>query len=59
MEVFINAQTDRQAAYEQRRRKEGQTRVAVWVPSERAEELKEIARAWCAEKAAKEGQAND
>lgn len=44
MEVFINAQTDRQAAYEKRRRDQGLTRVAVWVPLEDVQAVKDWAR---------------
>jgi len=55
LEVFINAQTDRQAAYEKRRREAGYTKACAWVPAERAEEFKELARKWCAEKEEAEG----
>lgn len=54
MEVFINAQTDRQAAYEKRRRDAGFTKACAWVPTERVTEFKEMARTWCAEKDAGE-----
>jgi len=53
LEAFINAQTDRQASYERRRRQQGFTKACAWVPVERADEWKEIARQWCAEKEAK------
>lgn len=54
LEVFINQQTDRQAAYEKRRRDAGYTKACAWVPSERAAEFKEMARQWCSEKEAQE-----
>ena len=50
LEVAIAQQTDRQAQYEQRKRKAGYTKACVWVPSERVDELKALARAWTAEK---------
>lgn len=53
LEAFINGQTDRQAAYEKRRREAGFTKACAWVPTERADEFKELARHWCAEKEAK------
>jgi phage terminase small subunit len=53
MEVFINAQTDRQAAYEKRRREQGLTKCCVWLPTECVEEWKEKARHLVAEKQAK------
>jgi hypothetical protein len=52
LEAFINAQTDRQAAYEKRRREAGYTKTCVWVPTEKVEDLKEMARAMCADKEA-------
>lgn len=57
LEVFINAQTDRQAAYEKRRREAGFTKACAWVPAERADEFKELARKWCAEKEASDAAA--
>jgi len=53
LEAFINGQTDRQAAYEKRRREAGFTKACAWVPTERADEFKELARQWCAEKEGK------
>lgn len=44
LEVFINAQTDRQAAYEKRRREAGFTKTCVWLPAEDVAEFKEMAR---------------
>lgn len=55
LEVFINGQTDRQAAYEKRRREAGYTKACAWVPADRAEEFKALARAWCDEKEAADG----
>lgn len=50
LEVAIAQQTDRQAQYEKRKRQAGFTKTCVWVPDDRVEELKAIARAWTAEK---------
>jgi hypothetical protein len=46
IEIAIDAThgIDRQTKYVAKRKKIGLTRVAVWVPTERAEELKSAAR---------------
>lgn len=56
LEVFINAQTDRQAAYEKRRRDAGFTKTCVWVPLEDVAEFKEMARQRVAAKEALQGE---
>ena len=53
LEAFINGQTDRQAAYEKRRRDAGFTKTCVWLPTECVAEWKEKARQLVAEKEAK------
>lgn len=55
IERVIAQETDRQARYEARRRKEGLTKTCVWVPAGRAEELKALARQWVAEALASDG----
>lgn len=47
LEVFINGQTDRQAAYEKRRREQGLTKACAWVPADLASEWKEVGRLLC------------
>lgn len=54
LEVFINAQTDRQAAYEKRRREAGFTKTCVWLPVEDVEAFKEMARVKVAAKEAED-----
>lgn len=45
LEVAIARQTEKQARYEGKLRDAGLTKVCVWVPTDFAAELKEIARA--------------
>ena len=52
MEALIALQTDRQAQYEKRRRDAGFTKSCVWVPTECVQQLKDMARDWCAKKEA-------
>jgi hypothetical protein len=54
LEVFINGQTDRQAAYEKRRRDAGFTKTCVWLPNDCVAEWKEKARALVAEREAQQ-----
>ena len=41
-----NNVAERQRAYKERRRERSETRVSVWVPAERAQQLRDIATMW-------------
>lgn len=47
--------SSRQREYKSRRRKRGETRVSVWVPQERAQQLRDIATMWRRESELRDG----
>lgn len=46
LEVAIAATSEKQAKYEAKLRRGGLNKVCVWVPADRANELKSLARLW-------------
>ena len=42
--------TDRREAYLERRRQAGLARVVVWVPADRADELRKLAKDWAGDR---------